>query len=105
MENCSKLSELRKLKPKMVCAVTSNRLMRGFDYKSSNGIALYMGRKVDSLRDQTQALTRVGRYGERCRRFAEPELFHDDNNLVDMDKQDELIRNASLAINRCREKE
>jgi len=105
MKNCSKLSVLRKLGPKMVCAVTESRLMRGFDYKSSNGIALYMGRKVNCLRDQTQAMTRVGRYGERCRRFAEPELFYDENNLVDVSKQDELIANASLAITRCREKE
>ena len=107
-KNCSKLSELRALKPKTVCAVTEGRLMRGFDYRSNNkqhGIALYMGRKVNCLRDQTQALTRVGRYGERCRRYAEPELFHDEDNLVDMDKRDELIRNATLAINRCKMKE
>jgi len=103
--NCSNLSELRNLKPKMVCAVTDPRLMRGFDYKSSNGIALYMGRKVSCLRDQTQALTRVGRYAERCRRFAETDLFYDENNLVDIDKRDELMRNATLAINRCKKKE
>ena len=36
LENCSKLSELRALKPKTVCAVTEGRLMRGFDYKSNN---------------------------------------------------------------------
>ena len=50
LENCSNLSTLRDLKPKTVCAVSESRLMRGFDYRSIHGIALYMGRKVNSLR-------------------------------------------------------
>ena len=43
--------------------------MRGVDYRSTSGVTLIMAKQVAGIREQTQALSRVGRGGDRCNRF------------------------------------
>jgi len=44
--------------------------MRGFDYRSSQGIDLYLCKAFPSNNDLQQAWQRVGRHGDKCARFA-----------------------------------
>ena len=70
-----------------VMVVTEPRLMRGFDYRSADGqgIALLLCLDFDTNRSYRQALGRVGRFGDPCKRFS---LF--DQEMVDKDQQNEL---------------
>ena len=70
-----------------VMVVTKPRLMRGFDYRSAdgNGIALLLCLGFDTNRSYRQALGRVGRFGDPCKRFS---LF--DQEMVDKNQQNEL---------------
>lgn len=50
--------------------VTKPELMRGFDYRSKTiGITLIILRQFSGMRDAQQALARVGRNGDKCKRF------------------------------------
>ena len=51
--------------------VSTSTLMRGFDYHSSSdkGVALLVAHHLPSPRSVRQALGRVGRGGQTCRRF------------------------------------
>ena len=44
--------------------VTKKELMRGFHYHCDEGIGLFIMKEVDSKKAFTQALGRVGRYGD-----------------------------------------
>ena len=61
---------LRALTGQDVLVVTCQRLMRGFDYRttSGRGISLFVGCLFNSKRAYFQGCGRVGRYGESCRR-------------------------------------
>ena len=50
--------------PGDVYLVTNQDLMRGYDYRCIDGIALLIGKQLDSERARDQALGRVGRYGD-----------------------------------------
>ena len=65
------MSQLRNMTAKDVMVVTDPRLMRGFDYRSADkkGIALILCLGFDTQRGYRQALGRVGRFGDPCRRF------------------------------------
>ena len=64
------LKLLRSLKAGDCCLVTKVSLMRGYDYKCpQSGIALFVGKMFAHRREVSQALGRVGRYSEPCRRF------------------------------------
>ena len=53
LENCTNLETLRNLTPKHICLVSEVRLMRGFDYRCKEGIALMIAKQVDSTRTLT----------------------------------------------------
>ena len=63
-------------------------LMRGTDFRApTTGLALVMDRGLESERDVQQALGRVGRFGEKCRRLAVTDV-----NLIDPDLNLKLKR-------------
>lgn len=44
--------------------------MRGFDYRArDHGISLVIAESFDTERDFHQAMVRVGRHGDKCRRY------------------------------------
>ena len=51
--------------------------MRGFDYRSEQGIHLLVARNFSSIRHKDQALTRVGRFGDLCERSRLAEVAPD----------------------------
>ena len=51
-----------------VMIVTKQRLMRGFDYRCENGIALLIADSFDHERALLQAMGRVGRMNDQFRR-------------------------------------
>jgi hypothetical protein len=70
-----------------VLIVTSDvALMRGFDYRSSTGIALFIAAKLPNKRSYMQALGRVGRYNEECTRTVAEDIgreaYHNDDEEV-----------------------
>ena len=69
--NVSEMAELRSTVASDVLVVTEPRLMRGFDYRAADkkGIALMLCLGFDTQRGYIQALGRVGRFGDSCRRF------------------------------------
>ena len=77
---------LQNLTRRDVLVVTEPALMRGFDYRCSTGIALLVARAFDGQRAYFQALGRVGRYGEPCRRVRDSDLrghvYEDDVQAV-----------------------
>jgi hypothetical protein len=54
-----------------VIIINKPNLMRGLDYRSveKEGIALLVAKKFSSKRTYKQALGRVGRFGEPCKRY------------------------------------
>ena len=81
MKDESNVSVLRQTTQQTVHIVTQARLMRGFDYRSSDnaGIALLICVQFDSKRAVYQALGRVGRYGDPCKRCKLiPELYDEE---------------------------
>ena len=57
--------------------VTKKELMRGFHYHCDEGIGLFIMTEVDSKKAFTQALGRVGRYGDdKCIRVIDKDLKH-----------------------------
>ena len=65
------MAELRATISNDVLVVTDPRLMRGFDYRTADkkGIALMLCLGFDTRRGYVQALGRVGRFGDPCKRF------------------------------------
>lgn len=49
--DCAHVDEIAKLQKGDILIVTDPSLMRGFDYRSKDGIALFIGKKLDSKRD------------------------------------------------------
>ena len=70
-DDVAEMSKLRKMTAKDVIVVTEPRLMRGFDYRSADkkGIALILCLGFGTQRGYRQALGRVGRFGDPCKRF------------------------------------
>lgn len=102
--NCRDLSILKNLQKKTVLIVTDAELLRGFDYRCSFGIVLFMGSAVDSSRALHQALCRVGRYGEYCKRFCKPDLYYG-GKLVDENLRDALLANITRSCLRSQQEE
>ena len=54
-----------------ILIATDPRTMRGFDYRGhERGLTLVIDRSFESHRDASQGLARVGRFGEKCERYA-----------------------------------
>ena len=75
-------------------------LMRGFDYRCKDGIALLLCCGFDSEEDLHQALGRVGRYGDACVRLVDKELGEE--NLRDESKRVEVAQQISAIIQAVR---
>lgn len=70
--------------------VTSSSFgMRGFDYRSSKGIALVIAASFTNQRQASQGLNRVGRFGDPCKRVIA-------KGVELIDKEKELNYTASL---------
>ena len=67
-ENTTNMQALRSLTTSHICIVSDALLMRGFDFRCSNGISLLIADKLDSARAYTQALGRCGRHTDPYRR-------------------------------------
>ena len=68
------------MRPREVYLVTKKELMRGFHYHCDEGIGLFIMKEVDSKKALTQALGRVGRYGDdKCVRVIDKDL----ENIID----------------------
>jgi hypothetical protein len=49
---------------------TDSATMRGFDYRARNhGISLVIAESFQTERDFHQAMVRVGRHGDKCKRY------------------------------------
>lgn len=68
------IDQLRSLKPQCCIIQTDLDLMRGVDYQDEQqaGIALIVDTQYPNERAYLQALGRVGRKSQRCRRFVVP---------------------------------
>jgi len=53
----------------ILLVITTNDLLRGIDYRGSVGIDLILDKQFAGVREAQQALHRVGRNGDKCRRF------------------------------------
>ena len=74
--------------------VTQRYLMRSFDYRCPEGIALFIGKQLESRRDVRQAFGRVARYtDETAPRLLDLSLA---SNLVNAD----CIEKTNQAINK-----
>ena len=71
LDNVSDMEILRKATANDVFVVTDPKLMRGFDYRTSDrsGIALLLCHGFPTQRSLYQGLGRVGRFGDPCKRF------------------------------------
>ena len=59
--------------------------MRGFDYRApDNGISLVIARSFTTERELHQAMVRVGRHGDKCKRYNVAEV--DEINKEENDK-------------------
>ena len=72
--NANQLAALEKLKDELgnypVVIVHSEDMMRGVDYRSdSKGMTLVIDNSFSTNRDALQGLSRVGRFGDDCRRY------------------------------------
>jgi hypothetical protein len=69
--NVAHHDSIRHMQASDAYTVTDKQLMRGFDYRTEceMGIALLIMRPFESHRAFHQALGRVGRYGQPCKRF------------------------------------
>jgi hypothetical protein len=87
-------SEILKLDKNDVLIVTKPHLMRGLDYRSTEdgGIALFITKKFPSKRTFKQALGRVGRFDEPCKRYMVKSL----GDGVDLTKRIEYMGQLSL---------
>jgi hypothetical protein len=70
------VGEILKLDRNDVLIATQPHLMRGLDYRSTEdeGIALFITKNFPSRRTFKQALGRVGRFDEPCKRYMLPSL-------------------------------
>ena len=74
------LKTIAAMRPREVYLVTKKELMRGFHYHCDEGIGLFLMKEVDSKKALTQALGRVGRYGDdKCVRVIDKDL----ENIID----------------------
>lgn len=55
--------------------------MRGVDYRCDQGICLIIAKSFENHRDSVQGQQRVGRFGDHCERYINPNL-----KLVDEEK-------------------
>ena len=65
-------SQLRNMKPIDIFVTSDESFMRAHDYRATDGnsgIALFIDKPLSCRRTFLQALGRVGRYGQVCRRF------------------------------------
>ena len=64
--------DLRGNNQESVIIVTQQRLMRGFDYRSDDGIALLICKQLENKRAFLQAMGRVGRMGDEAQWYRLP---------------------------------
>ena len=62
---------LRNIEANHVFLISDEAKMRGYDYcaKEESGIALFLDKSLSCKRTLIQALGRVGRYAQNCKRF------------------------------------
>ena len=71
------LTQIANMRSGDVYFVTKKELMRGFHYHCDEGIGLFIMKEVDSKKAFTQALGRVGRYGDdKCVRVIDKNLVN-----------------------------
>ena len=63
--------KLRSMDPNQVFVTSDEAHMRAYDYRSimDSGIALFIDSPLSCKRTLIQALGRVGRYAQKCKRF------------------------------------
>ena len=68
--------KLRNMEPNQVFITSDEAHMRAYDYRSKldSGIALYIDSPLSCKRTLIQALGRVGRYAQRCKRFIRSDI-------------------------------
>ena len=99
-QNCTLLARLKKLTKHDILFVTLDELMRGLDYRTDEdcpetlGISLLIMSDLQSQRALIQALGRVGRFGEACRRFVWQGLREPVNQAGNA----KIVRKLNLAI-------
>ena len=73
---------LRSIEANHVFLISDEAKMRGYDYraKEESGIALFLDKPLSCKRTLIQALGRVGRYAQNCKRF-----IKDGMNPIDKD--------------------
>ena len=100
--NVDDLSILRKMEKGDLFIVDASHehLMRGFDYRCKDGIALLLCCGFDSEEDLHQALGRVGRYGDVCVRLVDKELGED--RLKDESKRIDVAQQISAIIQKVK---
>ena len=92
--NVEDLAQLADIQPGSVYLISEQCLMRGFDYRCKNGLALLISKRLDSERALYQALARVGRYDEDiCHRFVLPSLKS--LEPIDQSKRQLLVKNVT----------
>lgn len=74
LKNCQNLSIIRNLHTNHCLVVTDELLMRGVDYRSKQGIDLFIGRTAMNERSYLQCLGRVARCTDVGDRFIKPDL-------------------------------
>lgn len=67
--NVEDAKKLKTLGPSTCIIQTQADSMRGVDYRSTDGISLLIAKPLQSKRAYEQALGRVGRYDEKCKRY------------------------------------
>ena len=82
--NSMQHERLRSLTSQDCVIQTDLDAMRGVDYKSKDGIILYIARQFPNTRAYNQALGRVGRYIEPCERYLSPDVLQPVDRLEEL---------------------
>jgi hypothetical protein len=73
--------------------VSDSKYMRGYDYRSEEGLALFIAKSFENAREAQQGLGRVGRFGDPCKRYIKEGV-----NLVDTTKNVEYYGELERAL-------
>ena len=72
--NTRDLEKIQRLTSYDFLIVTEEILMRGVDYRCSNGIDIFIDTPLSNERAYIQALGRVGRCDDECKRYVRSDL-------------------------------
>ena len=100
--NMEDLGALRRMEKGDLFIVDASHehLMRGFDYRCRDGIALLLCHGFDSEKDLHQALRRAGRYGYACVRLVDKDLGEE--RLKDESKRVDVAQQISAIIQKVK---